>query len=110
MIRLFLPLLAASSGACGDSSNNCSGTPTEKQLTVETPTDPSLQLKVDSCRVDVDACPALCAMAMQRTQITFPPDSCTVGFEGEAVHMKVLYTAYAGNCFFGDGVATPGGF
>src|SRR5262245_8095635 len=110
MRRLLFALIALP--ACGDHYEDCSGHSVEKKLTVDLPTDPSLQLKVDSCRVDVDACPALCAMALQRTQIDYTPDTCTVGFAGDEVIMKVVYTAYTSECqFVGDDVApTPGGF
>ena len=94
--------------ACG-SSYDCEGTSVEKKLTVDTPADPSLQLKVDSCRVDVDACPALCQLAMKRVSIDYNPDSCDVGFAGDTVHMTVRYTAYPNDCFFGDDVAPTAG-
>jgi len=100
------------SAGCGNNYDDCSGTPVEKKMTVETPADPPLQLKVESCRVDVDACPALCAEAMLRAHINYSPDSCDVGFAGDTVHMHVRYTSYDNNnCFFADDVAPqPGGF
>ncbi len=116
MVRQLLLVVAVlpASAACGESYDDCSGTQVEKRVTVTTPADPPLQLKVDSCRVDVDACPALCAMAMSRVQantpVDFPIDSCTVGFAADEVIMQVRYTNYGDNCFFGDDVAEPVGF
>jgi hypothetical protein len=102
-------LLAVPLSACG-SSYDCDGTPVDKQLTIATPADPPLQLRVESCRVDIDACPALCSLAMERAQIHYSPESCEVGFAGDTVRMKVHYTSYDNsNCFFGDDVApVPG--
>lgn len=112
MVRqlLFVAAVLPATAACDDSNGDCSGTQVEKKLTVTTPADPPLQLKVDSCRVDVDACPALCALAMQRTQIGYPVDTCSVGFTADEVVMNVRYTVYGNDCFFADDVATPGGF
>src|SRR5512138_2830778 len=107
MVRqlLLLGAVLPASAACGDSGGgDCSGTAVEKKLTVTTPADPPLQLKVDSCRVDVDACPALCTMAMERTQIGYPVETCTVGFTADEVVMTVRYTVYGNDCFFADDV------
>src|SRR4051812_906716 len=100
MRRLVFAMLIALPACGGDHYDDCSGHSVDKKLTINLPTDPSLQLKVESCRVDVDACPSLCAMAMQRTAINYIPDACTVGFTGDEVSMKVTYTAFTNECQF----------
>src|SRR5262245_4290589 len=37
-----------------------------RTIPVSLPTDPPLQLKIEGCRVDVDACGQVCEMVMQR--------------------------------------------
>lgn len=56
------------------------------------PTDPSTTLKIEDCRVDVDACDALCTMELDE----FGTDvdemtGCQARFEGSAVHLQVDY-------------------
>jgi hypothetical protein len=113
LLVIGLPL---SAGCDTDNRDECSSTQVEKRLTVETPADPALQLRVESCRVDVDACPSLCELALARVNIgTFGVNACTVGFAGATVYMDVDYNATNPNCeFFGEGdIAVPqqgGGF
>ena len=109
-MRAPLFLLLATLAGC-DSHDDCSSEPVEKRLTIETPTDPALDLRVESCRVDVDACPALCELALERVKLgTFGVNSCKVGFAGAVVLMDVNYTPTNPNCFFGEDFAQPGGF
>lgn len=104
-------LLALIAAGCDSNGGDCTSDPVEKRLTIDTPADPALQLRVESCRVDVDACPSLCALALERVQLpTFNVNSCKVGFAGAVVLMDVNYTPTNPNCFFGDDVAQPGGF
>src|SRR5262245_58252815 len=63
----------------------------DRVIPIQTPADPSLQLKIDSCRVDVDACNELCAMAMQRSGIPGGPTGCKVEFQGSVVAVAVRY-------------------
>lgn len=97
------------SAACGNDHDDCSPTAVSKRLEVEVPADPALQLRVDSCRVDADACPALCELALQRVNVgSFGVNSCRVGFAGDVVLMDVDYTQQDPNCFFGgDDFAQP---
>ncbi len=62
----------------------------EKTFVVDTPSDPPLQLRIESCRVDADACMDLCVMLMTRAELP-PPNSCAVTFEGDDVHAKTVY-------------------
>ena len=103
-------LIVAAMTGCGSDDNECFDDPVEKRLTIETPTDPALQLRIDSCEVDVDACPALCSLALERISLPAAAvNSCKVGFAGAKVLMDVYYTPTNDNCFFGDDVARPVG-
>ncbi len=74
----------------------------EKTVDVEQPTDASTTLKIESCRLDVDACGVLCSRVLGTTGIQpFPNggdfagqtfDKCTVTFEGATTHIDVAYT------------------
>ncbi|MBA2541224.1 MAG: hypothetical protein H0V17_16400 [Deltaproteobacteria bacterium] len=110
ILVLAVPWLAA----CDDSDDfDCSGSQVQKRLEVETPSDPAMEFKIASCKVDVDACPALCTLALERIGIgAFGVTTCTVGFAGDTVLMDVDYTVSNPNCFFGDDFSQPtgGGF
>src|SRR5262245_49583708 len=54
-------------------------------IPVSLPAEPSLQLRIESCRLDVDACTELCAMVMQRSGIGNGPTSCKVEFFDDSV-------------------------
>jgi hypothetical protein len=104
-----LPSLAACESGGGD---DCTPTEVSKRLTIETPTDPALELRINSCRVDIDACPQLCELALERVNIgTFGVTRCTVGFADDAVLMDVDYNVTPSECqFFDDfGPAVGGG-
>lgn len=97
-------LLAAAVAGCDNNNDSCDQAPVSKRVTIETPTDPALQLRVSSCEVDIDACKALCELALERLNIaTFGVTSCKVGFSGDRVLMDVDYTPSDSNCFFGGG-------
>lgn len=104
MKRVVLGLIAALAITGCDSNDSCDQEPVSKRLTIETPTDPALQLRVSSCEVDIDACKALCELALERVNIaTFAVNACKVGFSGARVLMDVEYTPSNSNCFFGEG-------
>jgi hypothetical protein len=65
-----------------------------KSLHIEEPADPPMQLRIDSCRLDVDACRELCIMAMQRADIGAAPSACEVTFLGNDVTAEVAYEVY----------------
>jgi hypothetical protein len=87
----YLMLLIALPSCAGDS--DC--TTTEfRTLHATEPADPPLQLKIDSCRVDVDACPALCGTAMNREGINQSVTKCDVTFVDDVVTMKVQFEVW----------------
>ncbi len=108
-----LPL--ATSGCLVDALVSDHDCVSHKQATLHAsePADPPLQLKIDSCRADVDACMALCQTVMSREGYQEPPESCDVTFIDEDVTMKVAYSVYNGgpNCPVDGrrpaGLATP---
>ena len=92
----------------------------DKTIDVDNPV-PAVQLKIESCRVDVDACGALCTRVMADNNLgggipigpttggdfpgapggTFVPyTKCVVSFEGSTTHVEVAYDVFNGgpNC------------
>jgi hypothetical protein len=61
-----------------------------KEFVLETPADPPLQLRIESCRVDADACAELCTMVMQRAGLG-TPYSCAVTFQGSEARVTTSY-------------------
>jgi outer membrane murein-binding lipoprotein Lpp len=110
-MKLIVAATIAALSIAGCSSNDdCAQEQVSKRLTINEPADPALQLSVDSCRVDVDACPSLCALALERVKIqSFGVNGCKVGFADAKVLMDVDYTPTSSNCFFGvgDDIAQP---
>ena len=88
---LVLGLLAA----CGNVGGDCQQE-VQKTLTISTPADPPLQLKVEQCEVDVDACPALCTLAAQRANLSVTPETCDVHFNTSEVQLDIKYLDFTG--------------
>ena len=90
----------ASAGACGPDSAgpdaSCEET-VHRTFEIATPADAPLQLRIDSCRLDVDACRALCAMMMMRSQLGSNPTSCDVEFRPATVAATATYTVFHGD-------------
>ncbi|MDB4958626.1 MAG: hypothetical protein JWO36_6195 [Myxococcales bacterium] len=103
-------------GCSGNVFDNCVQD-VQKSFVVLTPTDPSLELSIHNCRVDVDACPDLCLLVLQRAGIMqpnqtnqFPTDfgapatpnnpidsaHCSAQFEGQKVSVTVAYSIQSG--------------
>ena len=80
--------------ACGTtdviSEEECSRT-LGRSFEVDTPADPPLQLRIESCRVDADACMELCRMLMTRASLP-APWTCSVTFEGSGVTATTTWT------------------
>jgi hypothetical protein len=79
----------------------------ERTFRVESPgpADPPLQLRIDRCRVDVDACDDLCAETLERNSVLHFPTKCSVDFVGEVdVDVHVSYEVSSG----GDGCPVEG--
>ncbi|MDB4957115.1 MAG: hypothetical protein JWO36_4684 [Myxococcales bacterium] len=66
-----------------------------KTLTIDgsAQNDPPLQLRIESCRLDVDACMTLCDLSIRRAAIIGTVTHCDVTFEGTAVTMQIAYDA-----------------
>jgi hypothetical protein len=117
-VRAILVLLFASCSV-GDiiTGPDCSQQ-VEKTVDVEQPTDAPTTLKIESCRLDVDACGVLCSQVLGTTGIQpFPNggdfigqtfDKCTVTFQGATTHVDVAYTQF--NSGPGCPVFEQGGF
>jgi hypothetical protein len=85
-----MPLAAS---ACGlvDDDQPCVETRSRILYATE-PAEASLQLKIDNCRVDVDACTALCTAMMRSAEILEAPNSCEVKFlDDDRVQASVIY-------------------
>jgi hypothetical protein len=58
--------------------------------------------KIESCRVDVDACPALCSYVLAKNNVTSSSGStgCDVTFEAGTTHITASYSVFNGgpNC------------
>jgi hypothetical protein len=87
-VRILLTSIAVSAGLAaggcsGDdstSTGDCGVTHEQKTITTQEPAeDPGLQFKLDSCRVDIDACGQLCALAMTQAGIPFDNTATTGG-------------------------------
>jgi hypothetical protein len=78
----------------GGGSDECIRT-VSKAFIVDTPADPPLELRIESCRVDVDACMELCNILMTRAELP-APNNCAVSFEGDDVHATASYTESTG--------------
>lgn len=71
-----------------------------------------LQLKIESCRVDVDACIRLCNTLLDDAQINGSMTGCAVTFQDNEVHAAVAYDTVTPGCGAAtgrrpDGLAPP---
>jgi hypothetical protein len=73
----------------------------EKTVDLQEPTDASTTLRIESCRLDVDACGILCSRAIGSGTLAIPAggsfvgqtyQKCSVTFEGATTHVDVAYT------------------
>ena len=103
--RVLQTIVVAGLPACGlvDSVDDDCYRTVIKQFTVDTPTDAPLQLRIESCRVDADACMELCSMLMTRAQLP-APNTCAVEFRGTDVHVTTSRSEWTG----GSGCPTEG--
>ena len=94
-----LPALMA--GGCVEAviDTDCVDT-VDRSFEFQTPAEATLQFSINGCRVDVEACPALCQVAMELNHIDDTPTRCKVSFDGDTVDVKVWYEVYVGgdNC------------
>ena len=95
-------------GAKGVDNNNDCETRFTRRLRVE-PKDASLKLKLESCRIDIDACPALCNLALLRVgEPGGVSESCNVNFTDSSAILYVTYAKDNGQCAFADDLAAGG--
>ena len=66
----------------------------EKQFGTKIDADPPTMLKAESCRVDVDACMALCTAMLEKAQIYTTPTKCDVTFDGDDVMATIAYDQF----------------
>jgi hypothetical protein len=94
-VRLSKVVVMVLLAACTDSSSS-SDCVSHMEMTfdIHTPADPPLQLRVESCRLDIDACPDLCAMEMVRDNVNGQQSGCDVSFQGDTVHVKISYDEF----------------
>jgi len=81
-------------GTSGGGETECQRTVTKK-FDVGLPADPPLQLRIESCRADVDACLDLCTMLMTRAGLP-APSGCSVTFDDQ-VHAAASYVESTNN-------------
>ena len=58
------------------------------------PADPPLQFRIESCKLDVDACADLCTMVLQRSNLDGQETGCDVSFTSGSVSLKIYYDQY----------------
>jgi hypothetical protein len=95
--QIVLAGLSFSLASCVDGTDRCKDSG-EQTFKLETPADPPIQFRIDSCRIDVDACDALCALTLQRALVNrgAAVTSCKVELRGDTVFVKVGYDIILG--------------
>ncbi|MEO8842642.1 MAG: hypothetical protein ABI591_26660 [Kofleriaceae bacterium] len=109
-----LPIvIAVTLAACGATDvligKDC--TSTEDQTWDITEPDAAMNFKIESCRMDVDACPALCTYMMTENNVSSSSGAsgCDVEFEGGTTQIKATYEV-ANTDVPGCSINEPGGF
>jgi hypothetical protein len=107
-----LPLAAGCDTAGVGGIDNCIEHASRTLVTKQPSSQPSMQLKIESCRVDVDACIRLCTALLDKTEVGGSLTGCAVTFEGDEVHAAVTYDMIAPGCGAAtgrrpDGLAPP---
>jgi hypothetical protein len=83
-------------GGCVDLNPEDCEEQRRRVLSAVEPADAVLQLKIDSCRADVDACFPLCHELLQREGVQSGVNKCEVLFGDSGVTASVTYTVYNG--------------
>lgn len=82
-VALLLGLFACSTSGRGDPAgfgNRC-GVASHETITVAEPAEPPMQLRIESCRVDADACMDLCTTALAQHNVFGVAQTCQVTFD-----------------------------
>lgn len=97
-----LALLALAVGCDGNLGDECDVTRATKTFVVELPAPPVDALKVDRCRLDAEACTALCLKEFEVSDGTFLADveECKVVFFDD--HVYVAFRYRRAECDFAD--------
>jgi len=92
-----LPITAGCFGSAPDDvveppdPNECGITHHERSTSLTLPATPPLQLRINSCKLDVDACVSLCAELMRAWSTGGTLETCDVAFDG-AVEVALSYS------------------
>ena len=72
-------------------STNCGITNYAADTVVDVPAPPPMQLRLNACRLDADACTAVCSEVMRTWEIAASPSTCDVTFPGR-VEVSMTWT------------------
>src|SRR5689334_19933089 len=114
--RVLQTIVLAGLGGCtvagsiidGGDDGDCYKTTIKKFTLDGDAADPPLTLRIESCRVDVDACMRLCTLLMTRASLP-APQTCAVSFSGDTTHATASYTEATGNAGCGTEGRRPAG-
>ena len=81
--------LSACSGSPPPLPPPCGAAPTQHLDITISQASPPVQLRIDGCRVDSDACPDLCAAVMSVDNIQGTLSSCDVTFDSEHTYVSI---------------------
>lgn len=87
---VLVPLVAGCVGEADDGRFQCDTYSESFELQGDRP--PSMYLRVESCRVDVGACLALCQAVLDDREREAQALACDVEFQGDEVHLSIDYT------------------
>ena len=107
-----LPLAGCDTTGVGPIGDNCIEHLSRTLVSQDPSPHAPLQLKIESCRVDVDACIRLCDVLMSDAQIDGSMTGCAVTFQDNEVHAAVAYDVVTPGCGASvgrrpDGLAPP---
>jgi len=80
--------------ACTDGVVSPGGPPTHRDVTITDPS-PPMQLRIESCRVDVDACQALCVATANSINVFGQVVGCNVSFDGATTNVGIDLANFA---------------
>ena len=92
----FLRLVLVAVPACSDPLSLGVGNTTEHHDITLTDPSPPMQLRVNSCRVDADACPDLCAAVSRANGFGGSVTTCNVTFDSTATYISIDIGAFGG--------------
>ena len=96
--QIVVAALAVTAAGCVEAviDNDCVDT-VDRSFQLGTPADLALQLKIDRCRIDVDACTDLCREALEINNVPREmPTACSVAFHDAGIEVNVSYEVFTG--------------